>query len=75
MVIRIKSKLKEFGNSLGVVIPKEFIIREGLKPNEEVVITIIKCGGILKDFFGKLGGEAKIDAQKMKDESRRIWNL
>ncbi len=75
MVIRAKSKIKEWGNSFGVVIPKEVVIREGLRPNEGVVITITRDKGTLEDFFGKLGGEVEIDTQKMKDEGRKMWGM
>lgn len=29
----------------------------------------------LNDFFGRLGRDVKIDAQKMKDESRKMWKM
>lgn len=73
MVIQTKTKIREWGNSLGVVIPKEIVIREELKPNDRVTITVTKKQ-IIEDFFGKLK-KSKIDAQKMKDESRKMWNM
>lgn len=42
--------------------------------NKKSLIKMIKHG-TLEDFFGKLGNGVKIDAQKMKDESRRMWNM
>ena len=73
MVIQTKTKIREWGNSLGVIIPKEIIIKEGLRVNEQVIISIDRKQ-TLEDFFGK--GKCKnIDTQKMKDESRKIWKM
>jgi len=73
MVMQTKTRIKEWGNSLGVTIPKEIVIKENLRPNDQVTITITKKE-ILKDFFGKLK-KVKINAQKMKDESRKMWKM
>ena len=72
MVGQIKARVKEWGNSLGVTIPKEIVIKEELKPNDEITITISKKQ-VLEDFFGKL--KTAIDAQKMKDEARKAWKM
>lgn len=68
-----RTRIREWGNSLGIVIPKEIVIKEGLRPNEHVTVTISRKQ-ILEDFFGKLK-KARIDAQKMKDESRKMWKM
>ena len=73
MEIQTKTKVKEWGNSLGIVIPKEIVIKEDLKAEDHVPVIITKKD-TLEDFFGKLKG-SKIDPQKMKDESRKIWNM
>jgi len=53
-MIEIKARTKEWGNSIGVIIPKEAIVKEGIKPNQEIVLQIhtkpITQG---KDIFGK----------------------
>ena len=73
MVIQTKTKIREWGNSLGVIIPREIIIREGLRANEQVVISINRKH-TLEDFFGKGKGKIK-DAQKAKDEARKLWKM
>lgn len=73
MVIQTKTKIREWGNSFGIVIPKEVVIKEGLRANEQVIVRIDRKQ-TLEDFFGKFKGE-KIDAQKMKDEARKIWKM
>lgn len=73
MVGQIKARIKEWGNSLGVTIPKEIVIKEELKPNDEITITISKKQ-ILEDFFGRGKGKIK-DAQKEKNEARKLWKM
>jgi len=66
-----KTKVKEWGNSMGIVIPADLVRLEKLKPNEEVIVEIRKSN-VLKETFGLLKGK-EIDAQKLKDELRREW--
>ncbi|MEK6847315.1 MAG: AbrB/MazE/SpoVT family DNA-binding domain-containing protein [Nanoarchaeota archaeon] len=73
MELQTKAKIKAWGNSLGIVIPKEIIIKEELQENDEVKITISKKN-TLEGFFGK-GKGIKINTQKMKDEARKEWMM
>lgn len=66
-----KTKVKGWGNSMGIVIPADLVKLEKLKPNEEVVVEIRKSN-VLKETFGLLKGK-EINAQKLKDELRREW--
>ena len=54
-MIEHETRLKAWGNSVGIVIPKEEIKKEGLHVNQKikVVITPIKTLKV-KDIFGKL---------------------
>lgn len=73
MVIQTKTKIREWGNSFGIVIPKELVIKEGFKANDNVTVSINKKQN-LDDFFGK--GKRKItDAQKEKNEARKSWKM
>lgn len=71
-MIQVKIKIKEWGNSLGIIIPNDIVVEENLKPNDEVFVSIDKKQN-LEDFFGKL--KSTFDPQKMKDESRKIWEI
>ena len=59
----IISKTKRWGNSLGVIIPKEEVQHLHLKEDEPVVIEIIKAGNPLKELFG-FGKEDKISKKE-----------
>jgi hypothetical protein len=69
--IKMECEVKKWGNSLGVILPKDVVKELGLKPNDTINIDVnrkIKA----KEIFGTLPGW-KIDAQRMKDESRDDW--
>ena len=70
MVIQTKVKVKEWGNSLGLIIPSDIVNKENIVANEEITITISKKDS-LEDFFGK--AKIKKSAQELKDESRKGW--
>lgn len=66
-----KTKLKSWGSSLGVVVPRTVVQEEHLQEGNEVLIDIRRLDS-LQDIFGSLK-EWKIDTQKMKDELREEW--
>ena len=68
----IQTKLRKWGNSIGVVIPIEALKEKGLKEGEEVIVELEKKR-TMKEIFGSLK-ELKIDSQKLKEELRRDWS-
>jgi len=65
--IQSETRLKAWGNSIGVVIPKEVLQHEKLSINDEVEIIIKKKMNPLKEVFGKLKG-VKARSEKTTDE-------
>ncbi|MEK6895063.1 MAG: AbrB/MazE/SpoVT family DNA-binding domain-containing protein [Nanoarchaeota archaeon] len=68
----IEVTIKKWGNSFGVILPKEVIKKEGLKENKKILIDVVKEAD-LSDIFGSLKGKIRISGQKMKDLSRKEW--
>ena len=68
---QINTKVKKWGNSLGIILPKKVVDNEDIEENSEVSITIqsIKKAKV-KDIFGALKNW-RINAQKFKDEIRK----
>lgn len=73
MELQTKTRIRTWGNSFGIVIPKEIVIKEDLQENDEVIVTITKKNN-LRGLFGK-GKDIKIDSQKMKNEGRKTWKM
>lgn len=49
-----ETKLRAWGNSIGVILPKDKLQEEHLSVNDEVEITVRKKTGSLRAIFGKL---------------------
>jgi antitoxin component of MazEF toxin-antitoxin module len=70
MVVQAKARLKKWGNSLGVVIPKEAAERNGLHVGEEVEVRLTK----LSDITNLRGKYPIDDLQAAKEEMRKGWH-
>ena len=50
----ITCKTKQWGNSIGVILPRDIIREKNIKPEEEIILTIEKKRSVLKELFGAL---------------------
>ena len=64
-----RSRLRRWGNSLGVTVPKELVRREGLREGEEVEVQVRRVSDI-RALRGKFPIK---DLQKAKEEMRKGW--
>ncbi len=62
--------VRRWGNSVGVVFPKEFVKEKKLKVNEKVLINVVKEANLEK-LFGSL--KRKMSGQEFKDMVREGW--
>ncbi len=68
--MEITVKAKKWGDSLGIILPKE-IVREGnLKADDNLIVEVFKESD-LSDLFGTL--KRKVSGQKFKDMAREGW--
>ena len=76
MGIMIKGKLKKWGNSFGVIIPKEIVDNEGFKENQEVEFLVVKNDSkkVLKETFGILKRKGnKSTEQIMREMDKELY--
>jgi len=72
-MIERETKLKKWGNSIGIVIPKEEIEKENLKINQKVRVIINPISPIrVKDIFGKFKKIKKPTKKIMKEIDREL---
>ena len=72
-MIEVETKVRKWGRSFGVVIPKEKIKEEGIKENETITLLIGRKTNVLKETFGTL--KFKRTTQEILDESdREDWD-
>ena len=65
-MFKSEAKLRSWGNSVGVILPKNILKEEGLSINDEVEIILKKKSSPLRDVFGKLKG-FKAKSARSKD--------
>ena len=74
LMMEIKAKTKKWGNSIGVIIPKEVIRQQNIKPDQEVTLMIsnkpITKG---KDIWGTL--KFKQSTEELMREVDREFGL
>lgn len=67
----VEAEAKKWGNSLGVILPRDVVEKEHIKENQKIGILIIKDSSkTLKSSFGILKGKMKKSSQQIKDELR-----
>lgn len=72
MAIMARGKLKKWGNSFGVVIPKEIVDSENFKEGDEIEYMIIKDSKRRFDeLFGSLKRKLKKPTEQMMREMDR----
>lgn len=69
LMTEFKGRIRKWGNSFGIVIPKEVVKEKKWKEDDEVTLLSIDSPP-LKNFFGKAKNTKKT-AQEIKDELRR----
>lgn len=63
-------KTKQWGHSIGIIIPRAIVKEKNIKPEEEVLLTIEKKRSVLKDLFGSL--QFKKSTKTLLKESRKV---
>ena len=62
---------RKWGNSIGIILPKDLVEKQNLKENEMIVVNVVKKIDF-SDVFGMIK-KRKMSGQKMKDLSREDW--
>ncbi|MBI5392467.1 hypothetical protein HZA96_01235 [Candidatus Woesearchaeota archaeon] len=72
----ITAKLRPWGNSLGLTVPREIVIKKDLKPND-IITFELKKGITVKELMenGIKGTANKVDIEKMRLESKKMWGM
>ncbi len=66
-------KLRKWGRSFGVVIPKEIIINEKFSEGDDIVMVIIRKPNVLKETFGTLKFKRSTD-EILKEVDEEGWD-
>lgn len=70
--MEVEATAKKWGSSIGIIIPKEAVDKEGIRPNDRVRVRVSKTP--LARTLWELGPlKRKESTQKAKDEIRELW--
>ena len=72
-MIEFESKLKQWGNSFGVIVPKQSLLREHLKEGDKVKLFILKSTDVLKKTFGTAKFK-RTTSEILKEGDRQSWD-
>ena len=64
----VEMTIKRWGNSLGIILPKNEIEKQHLRTNDKILVEIVKEAN-LSEAFGSL--KSKISGQNFKDIVRK----
>lgn len=64
------AEIKEWGNSYGIIVPKDVLQNARLKSHSKVHVFIVPENNVLRRTFGKLKGW-KLTGQQLKDRARK----
>ena len=75
-MIEVKTRLRKWGNSFGIVVPQKAISNSQIKEGDEVVVLLKKeeKGNILKEMFGTFKFKKSTD-KIMKEIDKDLWDL
>ena len=75
-MIEIKTRLRKWGNSFGIVVPQKAIKFSDIKEGEEVTILMKKEReeNVLKETFGTFKFK-KSTAKIMDEVDKELWNI
>ncbi len=69
-MVHMQGVIKKWGNSYGILIPKELLKEANLKENQTVDVAITPKRKTASKLFGLLKGKLKMTGQQVKDMAR-----
>ncbi len=74
----VVAKARKWGNSLGVILPKDVVEKVGIKDGSDVELLVsARKKSVLKELFGSMKGKTKDKrpiAEFMKEIDRELYN-
>ena len=64
--------VRKWGNSLGVILPKDIEKTQHIKEDDTIFVYVVKEADLSKSY-GALKGKLKMSGQKFKDMVRKGW--
>ena len=72
-MLEVESKVRQWGRSLGVVIPKDSVKQEGIEKDDTVILLISNRRDVLKETFGTLKLK-RSTSEILKESDEEAWD-
>ncbi|PIN86172.1 hypothetical protein COV19_06150 [Candidatus Woesearchaeota archaeon CG10_big_fil_rev_8_21_14_0_10_44_13] len=70
----VEATTRRWGNSIGIILPKEFVEKNHIGPDEGILLELVKKAD-LSEIFGSLKTKGKrMSGQAFKDMVRKGWS-
>jgi len=69
-----EAQIREWGGSLGLVIPNELVLQDQLKAGDTVEFILLKRGSVVREVFGKLKLKRSTD-EILKEIDEEGWHV
>ena len=73
-MVEIKTKIRKWGNSYGIIIPIEVLRRKNISEGEDIDAIIIKKSNVLRESFGTHKFSKPIN-KLMKEMDRELYDI
>ncbi|HIG93012.1 MAG: hypothetical protein QT02_C0002G0055 [archaeon GW2011_AR9] len=70
----VETQVREWGGSLGIVIPKGLVQTEHLKAGDNVEIFLVKKTNVLREVFGKIKFRRSTE-DILKEVDEESWDV
>ena len=67
----LEVKLRKWGNSLGIILPKDFLEKKKIKENEKILVEVVKEADLSVVF--KSVKKRAMSGQEFKEMVRKGW--
>lgn len=72
-MIEIRTKLRKWGNSLGVIVPQKVIEQERVKEGDEITLYVTNKKPNLRKLYGKHKFKKPVE-QMMKEMDKELYD-
>ncbi len=70
--MEFKTKVKKWGNSLGIILPKKLARKQKMRLGQDIVIDI-KTQNVLRETFGTFKFKRSVE-EMMRDTDKELYN-
>jgi|TARA_Y100000310_G_C20656600_1_gene802271 antitoxin component of MazEF toxin-antitoxin module len=72
-MIEVEGKVRKWGRSLGIIIPRDKVKSEGIRENQSIKMIIAKKGNVLRETFGAFKFK-KSTEEMLKESDKELYN-